>query len=101
MEFLHAAGFQYKKVVSLGYFLYVTHIDIFYKASAFLDDELLIEVYSKKLGIVRGVFHQVVKKKDGTVCAEADVEWASVKDGKPAKLPDEFIVSGLKPDKKV
>lgn len=99
MAFLHEIGFDYKKIVALGYSLYVTHIDIFYKASAFLDDELVLEVVPKKFGIVRGTFHQVIKKQDGTLCAEADVEWASIKDGKPCKLPEEFLLASLKPNK--
>ena len=39
MEYLHAINFDYKGIVAAGYCLYVTHIDIYYKVSAFLDDE--------------------------------------------------------------
>ncbi len=49
MEFLHACGFDYKRVFEAGYYLYVTHIDIYYKGSAFLDDKLFIEVKPVKL----------------------------------------------------
>ena len=31
MEFLHAINFDYKGIVAAGYYLYVTHIDIYYK----------------------------------------------------------------------
>lgn len=99
MDFLHAVGFDYKGIVAAGYYLYVTHVDIHYKASAFLDDELEIESYPTKLKHVMGEFHQTIKKKDGTVCAEADVSWASVStQGRPSKLPEQFIVPGLVPD---
>ena len=98
MDFLNQAGFRYEDAVKAGYFLYVTHIDIHYKASAFLNDELTIETAPVKLGAVSGTIHQIVKKKDGTVCAEADVTWASVKNGStPSRLPAEFIVDGLRP----
>ena len=40
MEFLNAIGFDFKAVTEAGYYLYVTHIDIYYKSSAFLDDVL-------------------------------------------------------------
>lgn len=99
MEYLHAIGFDYNGLVAAGYYLYVTHIDIYYRASAILDDKLFIEVEPTKLKAVQGAFHQKIYKSDGTVCAEADVSWASVaKNGRPAKIPAEFMVEGLKPE---
>ncbi len=99
MEFLHAINFDYKGIVLAGYYLYVTHIDIHYKASAVLDDELLVEVEPVKLKKLSGQFHQRILKKDGTLCAEADVTWACVStEGRPSKIPDEFMVTGLFPD---
>src|SRR5574344_45631 len=93
MEYLHQIGFDYNGVVAAGFYLYVTHIDIHYKASAFLDDAIQIEVSAKSLGAVSGTIHQVLTKKDGTICAEADVTWATVnsKDGKPCRLPKEYM----------
>jgi acyl-CoA thioester hydrolase len=98
MDFMNQINFDYKGIVAAGYALYVTHIDIHYKTSAFLCDKLVIETESTKLGAVKGAFHQEIKKEDGTVCAVADVTWACVKTGGiPAKIPQEFIVEGLKP----
>ena len=98
MEYLHQINFDYKGLIAEGYFLYITHIDIYYKASAFLDDKLFVDVEPTKLSIIQGTFHQTVRKENGTICAEADVTWASVKNGGiPAKLPNEFLVEGLKP----
>ena len=97
MEYLHQINFDYKGLVAEGYYLYVTHIDIHYKSSAYLDDKLTIEVSPSKFGVVSGTFHQTVRKEDGTICAEADVTWASVKDGRPSRIPEKFIVPGLKP----
>lgn len=99
MNFLHQVGFDYKALVAAGWSLYVTHIDIHYKGSAFLDDELTVESSSKKMGAVSGTIHQVIKKADGTLCAEADVTWAAVKEGKLCALPKEFLVEGLYPVK--
>ena len=99
MEYLHAINFDYKGIIAAGYYLYVTHVDIYYKASAFLDDELFIEVYPTKMKAVSGTFHQTIRKADGTICAEADVTWCCVtKEGKPSKIPQEFMVEGLSPD---
>ena len=99
MEYLHAIGFDYKGLVEAGYYLYVTHVDIYYKASAFLDDKLLIEVFPTKLKKISGELKQIIKKEDGTICADATVTWACVtKEGRPSKIPEEFMVSGLIPE---
>ncbi len=99
MEFLRACGFDYKAVFDAGYYLYVTHIDVYYKASAVLNDKLFIEVKPVKLKTLSGEFRQKIYKSDGTVCVEAAVTWACVcsKTGRPAKLPEEFLVEGLQP----
>ncbi|MCI5524283.1 MAG: acyl-CoA thioesterase [Treponema sp.] len=98
MDYLNQINFPYNEAVKAGYSLYVTHIDIHYKSSAFLNDEIVIETTPVKIGAVSGTIHQVIRKEDGTVCALADVTWASVNNsGTPAKLPTEFLVEGLKP----
>lgn len=98
MDYLHQVGFDYKGIVAQGFYLYVTHIDIYYKASAFLDDEIEIETTPVKLGAVSGTFKQVIRKTDGTVCAQAEVTWGCVKNGIPTRIPKEFIVEGLAPE---
>jgi YbgC/YbaW family acyl-CoA thioester hydrolase len=98
MEYLHQIGFDYKNLVADGYYLYITHIDINYKASAYLDDRLFIDVEPVKLNIISGTFRQTVRREDGTICATADVTWASVKAGRPSKIPDKYMVAGLYPE---
>ena len=64
-----------------------------------IDDVLEITTESSKLGKVSGEFKQVIAKKDGTVCAEATVSWACVTTaGRPSKIPENFLVSGLIPE---
>ncbi len=99
MEFLHGINFDYKGFIAAGYFLYISHIDVYYKASAYLDDELFVEVEPIETGAVRGTMRQTIRKADGTICVEAKVTWASVnKDGRPSRIPKEFIVEGLFPE---
>jgi len=98
MEYLHQISFDYKGLVAAGWYLYITHIDIHYKNSAYLDDVLFVEVTPVKLGAVSGTFHQTVRKENGMICAEADVTWASVKNGMPSRIPEQFMVAGLKPE---
>lgn len=99
MDFLNQIGFDYEGIIKAGYFLFVTHVDIKYIASAHLNDEMIIETESVKLGAISGDFHQKIMKKDGTLCAEATVTWCSVnaESGRPAKIPENFVVPGLRP----
>ena len=100
MDFLNKIGFRYNDFFNAGYIIPITHIDIRYKAMAVLGDTLYIESCPTLLKTVHGAFHQTIKKADRTVCVEADVEWCIVRkeDGHPTKLPDEFMVEGLKPE---
>ncbi len=99
MDYLNQICFDYDGMLKSGFYLYVSHVDIYYKASAFFNDNLRVESCPVKLGAVSGTIHQRILKDDGTVCAEADVTWASVHtDGRPSRIPQEFMVDGLKPD---
>lgn len=99
MDFLKQIGFDYDGILKAGYYLYVSHVDIYYKASAFFGDTLTIESYSSKMGAVTGTIHQRIINQNGVLCAEADVTWASVTtEGKPSRIPAEYMVDGLKPD---
>lgn len=99
MDFLNAVGFEYKRFIEAGYYLYVTHVDIRYKSSARLGDKLFIETYPVELKHVSGMMHQTIRKEDGTVCAEADVTWAYVThESRIVKAPKEFFVEGLSPE---
>ncbi len=98
MEYLRAIGFDYEGFFAAGCFLYITHIDIRYRASARMYDELSIEVEPIKLGKLSGTFHQIITNQKGEVCAEAEVSWGCVgTSGKPTKIPDRFLVPGLSP----
>ncbi|MGP1587861.1 MAG: acyl-CoA thioesterase [Treponemataceae bacterium] len=99
MDYLNKVGFRYKDFFEAGYFSVVTHVDIHYKAPALLNDKLIVETKSIKLKTIQGSFSQTIKKEDGTVCIQATVDWACInKDGRPCKIPEEFIVEALKPE---
>ncbi len=99
MEYLKAIGFDYPGLFDAGYFLYVTHIDVRYKASARLNDELSIEVEPVKLGKVSGTFRQTIRNQRDELCAEAEVSWGCVdRTGRPSRMPEKFYVSGLEPE---
>ncbi|MGI5058865.1 acyl-CoA thioesterase [Treponema pectinovorum] len=100
MDFLEKIGFKYDELFNAGYYLFVTHVDIHYKVSAKMHEELEIQTKPVKMGAVSGTMHQIIKKPDGQISAEADVTWACVnKEAKPSKIPQEFMVEGLIPEK--
>ncbi len=100
MDYLKQIGFDYEGFVRAGFFIFVSHVDIHYKSSARFGDVLTILSEPIKFGAVSGTIRQVVQNNAGVVCAEAFVTWASVNSAsfRPSKIPDEFVVSGLKPD---
>jgi len=100
MDFLNKIGFRYNDFFNAGYIIPITHIDIRYKAMAVLGDTLYVDSYPTMLKTVHGAFHQTIRKADGTVCIEAEVEWCTVskESGRPVKIPDEFMVEGLVPE---
>lgn len=100
MDFLNKIGFRYNDFFNAGYIIPITHIDIRYKAMAVLGDTLYVDSYPTLLKTVHGAFHQTIRKADGTVCIEAEVEWCTVskESGRPVKIPDEFMVDGLVPE---
>jgi acyl-CoA thioester hydrolase len=98
-EFLTAIGFDYRGFLDAGYLIFVTHIDIRYKAAAFQDDKLFIGVEPITLKKVSGTFIQTVHKEDGTLCVHAEVTWACVnKSSVPRAIPEAFLVPGLYPE---
>ncbi len=99
MDYLEKCGFKYDEFFQAGYFLFVTHVDIHYKVSAKMHEELKIESWPVKIGAVSGTMHQIITKPDGQISAEADVTWGCVStSGRPSKIPAEFMVDGLKPE---
>lgn len=101
MDFLEKIGFKYDDLFNAGYYLFVTHVDIQYKVSAKMHEDLEIHTSPIKMGAVSGTMHQIIKKPDGQISTVADVTWACVnKEAKPSKIPQEFMVDGLIPAKK-
>jgi acyl-CoA thioester hydrolase len=98
-EYLKTIGFDYPAMIKAGYGVYVARIEIDYKKSARVDDVLLIRSWSIKKGAVSGIIAQEILRGDDLL-VEAKVTWAFVDSrGMPTKLPPQWDVPGLKPDK--
>ena len=85
MEFLRAAGYDYPGLIAAGFFTYISHLDISYRAPAFAADVLAIETEPDPMRRVSGTMHQVIRR-DKTVIAEGIVHWCVVNGaGRPAR----------------
>lgn len=90
MQFLHAAGFDYKGLIAAGFFTVIARLDISYRSPAYAGDALEIETESTETRRIGGTFHQVIRRGE-TVVAEADVHWCVVNgEGRPARPPEKF-----------
>jgi acyl-CoA thioester hydrolase len=97
-EYLRTIGFDYPKMISAGYGVYVARIEIDYKKSAVPDDVLLIRSWPVKKGAVSGVIAQQILREDDLI-VEAKVTWAFVDSrGIPIRIPKEWNLPGLYPD---
>ena len=56
MQFLHAAGFDYKGLIAAGYFTVISRADISYRSPAYAEDELAIETEPTEMRRVSGAF---------------------------------------------
>ena len=98
-EYLKDIGFDYDGARKAGYGTFVARIAINYKRPALTDDELVIMTEPVKKGAVSGTVRQVITRGVETI-AEAEVTWAFVdRTGRPSKIPPEFDVPGLYPDR--
>jgi acyl-CoA thioester hydrolase len=98
-EYLRTIGFDYPKAVKAGYGIYIARVEIDYKKPATTDDELVIQSWPVKKGAVSGVIAQKITRGEDTI-VEAKVTWAFVNSsGNPVKLPPEYDLPGLKPEK--
>ena len=98
-EFLKDIDFDYPRAIEAGYGVYVARVEIDYKRPALVDDKLVIKTWPVKKGAVSGILAQEVWR-GGDLLAAAKVTWASVDSkGMPAKLPKEWDVPGLYPEK--
>jgi acyl-CoA thioester hydrolase len=99
-EYLKDIGFDYEKAVQSGYGVYIARIEIDYKKPAFTDDVLVIKSHPVKKGAVSGVIVQQVWRGEDLII-DAKVTWAFVDSrGQPVKIPPEWDVPGLAPEKK-
>ncbi len=98
MAFLTEIGFDYARLLQLGYSLFVAKIEVAYKAPALLNDHLTILTTPHKRKKMSGVFRQQVLRGNEELCS-ADITWACVADdGRPVPLPEEFNLPELQPD---
>jgi acyl-CoA thioester hydrolase len=98
-EMLKDIGFDYPKAIRAGYGVYVARIEIDYKKPALVDEPLVIRTWPVKKGAVSGVLAQEIRRGEDLLVA-AKVTWAFVDSkGIPTKVPPEWDLPGLYPEK--
>jgi len=99
ITFLDDIGFAYQKFRDSGYSLVVTRVEIDYRYPAGLGDILRIRTSPAEKRLTGGTFRQIIENGDILVC-EAKVSWVCLNSaGKPARLPEEFDMPQLLPEK--
>ena len=97
---LKQMNFDYAAMMKAGYGLYIARIEIDYKKPAFVDDDLEIRSRPVKKGAASGVIAQEIWRGEDLLIS-ANVTWAFVDSrGMPVKMPPQWNVPGLIPDKK-
>lgn len=94
-EFVRRSGFSMRSELEAGLSFVVHSIEMFYRASAYLDDELLAGVELDTLRKTNFTVRQwIVRKSEPTkVLAEGRITVVCVKlaNGKPNKMPSELV----------
>jgi YbgC/YbaW family acyl-CoA thioester hydrolase len=97
VQFLYAAGFDYKGMIAAGFFMVIARLDIVYRLPAYADDELAIETEPRETRRISGAIHQIIRR-DEELIAEADLAWCVVDGaGRPARPPAEYDLRRLGP----
>ena len=98
-ELLKDIGFDYPKALQSGYGIFIARIEIDYKKPALLDEALTIKTWPLKKGAVSGILAQDIWRGDDLL-VQAKVTWAFVDSrGMPVKIPAEWNLPGLSPEK--
>ncbi|KQC33222.1 thioesterase [Nonlabens sp. YIK11] len=93
LDWLDALGFSYQKMEDSGVLLPVYQIDIKYKNPIKFGDEISVKTTLKNLPTTRVVFEYEITKKDGSVCATAELTlvFTDAKTFRPRKPIPEFL----------
>ncbi|MEO1618188.1 MAG: thioesterase family protein [Planctomycetota bacterium] len=98
VEMLRAAGIRYRDLEDQGAMLVVTKMNVDYHAAAEFDDWLQIVVKTTEIRKVR-LTHQYRVTREETLIATAESVIACVNlDGRPKKLPSDFLSLDLSPE---
>lgn len=97
VQFLYAAGFDYKGMIAAGFFMVIARLDVAYRLPAYADDELTIETEPRESRRVSGAIHQVIRRGEA-ILTEADLFWCVVdRNGRPARPPEAYDLRRLVP----
>ena len=93
VEFLRAAGITLNQLMADGYVFPITEVSAKYVASAYFDDELLVETTPEALTKAKMVFtYRILRASDNDLLVEGRTQnvFTSKETGKITRLPDKY-----------
>jgi len=92
-EYLASRGYSVKKMMDEGTIFMVLRVEIDYKAPAHYGDMIEIETWVSDISRVTAVFNHIMREKaTRRVIVECKAKIVYVdKNGKPKRLPDEYV----------
>ena len=93
VEFLRAAGITLNQLMEDGYVFPITEVSAKYVASAYFDDELIIETIPEALTKVKMAFkYRILRAFDDTLLVEGRTQnvFTAKETGKITRLPDKY-----------
>lgn len=90
-EYLNSRGLDFSELTALGVIIVVIRAELDYKQALRPDDRFSVSVSVKKLGRLKIVFEQEIRRlADNALMLEAKITAVSLKDGKRPYFPEEL-----------
>ncbi len=90
-EYLHSRGLDFAELTALGVIIVVIRAELDYKQALRPGDRFRVSVSAKKLGRLKVVFEQEIRRLTGDeLMLKAKITAVSLKDGKRPYFPEEL-----------
>jgi acyl-CoA thioester hydrolase len=99
MQFLHDIGFRYQEAYDAGFRIVIVNANLEYRKPAFLGDTLTVTTEPIERTKLTGTLRQRITR-GSEVIFSGEMRWASCNaEGRPTRLPPDFDLPGLGPQR--